>query len=93
MSYSLTTIWHDRIAVSAGDYCGRIQHGADLVPRRPARRAILAHVVPIDPSSADVWVGHPMNLSVDLGRAIPDRWLSRVAVQPELCAWKCTSLE
>ena len=39
---------------------------------------------PIDHTSADLWVGHPMNLSVDLGRPIPERWLSRVAVQPEV---------
>jgi putative ABC transport system permease protein len=39
---------------------------------------------PIDNSTADIWVGHPMNLSVDLGRAIPERWLTRVAIQPEV---------
>src|SRR5262249_41974746 len=39
---------------------------------------------PIDHTSADVWVGHPMNLSVDLGRPISERWLSHVAVQPEV---------
>jgi putative ABC transport system permease protein len=39
---------------------------------------------PIDHTCADLWVGHPMNLSVDLGRPIPQRWQSHVAVQPEV---------
>jgi putative ABC transport system permease protein len=39
---------------------------------------------PIDHASADIWVGHPMNLSVDLGRPIPERWLTRVAAEPEI---------
>jgi putative ABC transport system permease protein len=39
---------------------------------------------PIDNCPADIWVGHRMNLSVDLGRAIPERWLTNVAVQPEV---------
>jgi putative ABC transport system permease protein len=39
---------------------------------------------PVDHTGADIWVGHPMDLSVDLGRPIPERWLSDVAVQPEV---------
>ncbi len=40
--------------------------------------------VPIDRASADLWVSHPDVPSVDLGRPIPERWLERVAAQPEV---------
>ena len=38
--------------------------------------------LPVDQTSADVWVGHPVVLSVDLGRPIPERWHARVAQDP-----------
>jgi putative ABC transport system permease protein len=40
--------------------------------------------IPVDHTRADVWVGHPEVLSVDLGRPIPERWLSRLESQPEV---------
>src|SRR5215203_3513258 len=40
--------------------------------------------LPVDRASADVWVGYPGVRSVDLGRPIPERWLVRVAAQPEV---------
>jgi putative ABC transport system permease protein len=40
--------------------------------------------LPVDQTSADVWVGHPVVLSVDLGRPIPERWHARVAREPEV---------
>src|SRR5262249_32794931 len=40
--------------------------------------------IPIDQAAADLWIGHPAVLSVDLGRPIPERWLERIAGQPEV---------
>src|SRR5262245_51838984 len=40
--------------------------------------------LPVDQTAADVWVGHPVVLSVDLGRPIPERWHARVAREPEV---------
>src|SRR5947209_5666368 len=40
--------------------------------------------IPIDHASADVWVGHPAVRSVDVSRPVPERWLERVAGQPEV---------
>jgi putative ABC transport system permease protein len=84
VSYSLTTIWHERrrflpgiIAVAFSTVLILFQGGL-LVGQFSLTST------PIDHSSADLWVGHPMNLSVDLGRPIPMRWLSRVAVQAEV---------
>jgi putative ABC transport system permease protein len=39
--------------------------------------------IPIDESSADIWVGHPEVPSVDLGRPIPEAWQSYLAL-PEV---------
>jgi putative ABC transport system permease protein len=40
--------------------------------------------IPIDQADAGLWIGHPAVQSVDLGRPIPERWLERVAAQPEV---------
>ena len=84
MSYSLDTIWHERkrflpaiMAVAFSTLLILFQGGL-LVGQFSLTST------PIDHSSADLWVGHPMNLSVDLGRPIPERWASHVAVQPEV---------
>jgi putative ABC transport system permease protein len=84
MSYSLTTIWHERkrflpgiVAVAFSTLLVLFQGGL-LVGQFSLTST------PIDHAPADLWVGHPKNLSVDLGRPIPDRWLSHVAAQPEV---------
>ncbi len=84
MSYSLTTIWHERkrflpgiVAVAFSTLLILFQGGL-LVGQFSLTST------PIDHTRADLWVGHPMNLSVDLGRPIPERWLCQVAVQPEV---------
>jgi len=84
VSYSLITILHERkrflpgiIAVAFSTVLILFQGGL-LVGQ------FFLTSTPIDHSNADLWIGHPMNLSVDLGRAVPERWLVRVAVQPEV---------
>jgi putative ABC transport system permease protein len=84
VSYSLQTIWHERrrflpaiLAVAFSTLLILFQGGL-LVGQFSLTST------PIDHTSADVWVGHPMNLSVDLGRPIPERWMSHVAVQREV---------
>jgi putative ABC transport system permease protein len=84
MSYSLITIWHERkrflpgiIAVAFSTLL-ILSQGGLLVGQFSLTST------PIDHSSADIWVGHPMDLSVDLGRVIPERRLCHVAVQPEV---------
>src|ERR671937_2314595 len=82
MSYPLATIWYERkrylpgiIAVAFSTVLILFQGGL-LVGQFSLTST------PIDHCGADLWVGHPMNLSVDLGRPIPERWLYRVAAQP-----------
>jgi putative ABC transport system permease protein len=84
VGYALITIWHERkrflpgiIAVAFSTVLILFQGGL-LVGQFSLTST------PIDNTSADLWVGHPMNLSVDLGRTIPERWVAHVAVQPEV---------
>lgn len=84
MSYSLTTIWYERqrflpaiLAVAFSSVLVAVQSGIVL--------GLLSMMsVPVDKAMADVWVGYPGVRSVDLGRPIPERWVVRVASQPEV---------
>jgi putative ABC transport system permease protein len=40
--------------------------------------------IPIDYAAADIWVAHPAVRSVDVSRPFPEKWLERVATQPEV---------
>jgi putative ABC transport system permease protein len=84
MNYALSTIWYERqrflpavLAVAFSAILIAVQSGLML--------GLFSTVsVPIDRSRADLWVGYPGVRSVDLGRAIPERWAARVAAQPEV---------
>ena len=84
MPYSLIIIWHERlrylpaiVAVAFSALLIALQCGLLL-------GLFTLTSIPVDHSSADVWVGYPGVLSVDLGRPIPEGWLTRVARQPEV---------
>ena len=84
MSYSLSTIWYERqrflpaiLAVAFSAVLVAVQSGLVL--------GLLSMLsMPVDRAPADVWVGYPAVRSVDFGRPIPDRWVSRLAAQPEV---------
>jgi len=84
MSYALATLWHERnrflpgvLAVAFSALLIALQGGLLL-------GLFAATSIPIDHSSADVWVGNPEVLSVDLGRTIPMEWVTRLDRQPEV---------
>jgi putative ABC transport system permease protein len=83
MSYALTTLWHERqrylpavLAVAFSCLLIALQCGLLL-------GLFSITSIPIDESSADIWVGHPEVPSVDLGIAIPEAWQSYLAM-PEV---------
>jgi putative ABC transport system permease protein len=84
MNYSLATIWYERhrflpaiLAVGFSALLIAVQGGLVI--------GLLSMMsLPIDKSLADVWVGYPGVRSVDLGRPIPARWVSRVAAHPQV---------
>ena len=78
MSYSLATLWHDRprylpavVAVAFSAVLMVLQSGMVL--------GVLSIVsLPVDHSSADIWIGAPEVKSVDAGAPIPVRWAARL---------------
>ena len=84
MSYSLATLWYERQRYLPGILATAFS-ALLIVVQCGLLLGLFAIVsIPIDHSSADVWVGSPQVLSVDLGRPMPERYLHRVAVQPEV---------
>jgi putative ABC transport system permease protein len=84
MAYSLDTLWHERQRFLPGILA--VAFSALLIALQCGLLLGLFTImsIPVDHTSADIWVGHPEVLSVDLGRPIPEAWLSRLAVQPEV---------
>jgi putative ABC transport system permease protein len=82
MSYSLATLWFDRQRYVPGVLA--VAFSALLIALQCGLLLGLFSItsLPIDRTNADVWVGSPKVLSVDLGRAIPEGYLSRVATVP-----------
>jgi putative ABC transport system permease protein len=84
MSYSLTTLWYERqrylpgmLAVAFSTLLIALQCGLLL-------GLFSITSMPIDHNKADVWMGAPKVLSVDLGRPIREGYLARMAGQPEI---------
>ncbi|OAI39332.1 peptide ABC transporter permease [Planctomycetaceae bacterium SCGC AG-212-D15] len=84
MSYSLATLWHERNRFLPGVLA--VAFSALLIALQCGLLLGLFSItsIPVDDARADIWVGHPNVLSVDLGRPIPSEWLGRVAQQPDV---------
>jgi putative ABC transport system permease protein len=84
MSYALATLWYERQRFLPGILA--VAFSALLIVMQVGLLLGLFAItsIPIDHSRADVWVGSPQVLSVDLGEAMPERYLTRVAAQPEV---------
>src|SRR3954447_26516075 len=83
MSYALATLWHERQRFLPGVLA--VAFSALLIALQFGLLLGLFSItsLPIDETSADVWVGHPEVPSVDLGRPIPSSWESYLAM-PEV---------
>jgi putative ABC transport system permease protein len=85
MSFSLATLWHERnrflpgvLAVAFSALLITVQFGILI-------GLLSLTSVPVDLAGADLWVGHPQVLSVDIPvRPVPEGWLTRVQAQPEV---------
>jgi putative ABC transport system permease protein len=85
MSYSLTTLWHDRQRFLPGVLA--VAFSALLIALQCGLLLGLFSItsIPVDHTQADVWVSAPEVLSVDLGRPIHEgSTLAKVGVQPEV---------
>ena len=84
MSYALATLWHERQRFLPGVLAVAFSALLIVVQCGLLLGLFAVTSIPIDHSGADVWVGAPEVLSVDLGRPIPESYLLRVAGQPEV---------
>src|SRR5947209_15625214 len=83
-SYSLTTLWFERqrylpavLAVAFSALLIALQCGLLM-------GLFSITSIPIDNTRADIWMGAPEVLSVDLGRPIREGYLARLACQREV---------
>ncbi len=84
MSFVFSMLWYDRqryfasfLAVAFSAILITIQYGLML-----GMFALVS--IPIDRSRADLWVTGPNVLGLDLGEPLPERYLLRLASQPEI---------
>jgi putative ABC transport system permease protein len=84
MSYSLATLWYERQRYLPGVLA--VGFSALLIVLQFGLLMGLFSItsMPIDRNKADVWMGAPGVLSVDLGRPIREGYLGRMAVNPEI---------
>jgi putative ABC transport system permease protein len=85
MSYSLTTLWHEKNRFLPGILA--VAFSALLIALQCGLLLGLFSItsIPIDHTRADVWVSAPEVLSVDLGRPIDQgSTFAKVAAQPEV---------
>ena len=83
-SYSLETLWYDRQRYLPGVLA--VAFSALLIALQCGLLLGLFSItsIPIDHTSADVWMGAPRVLSVDLGEPISEGDLCRMGVQTEI---------
>ncbi|GIW80140.1 MAG: hypothetical protein KatS3mg105_1947 [Gemmatales bacterium] len=86
MSYSLITLWHERRRYLPGILA--VGFSALLIALQCGLLLGLFSItsIPIDHSKADLWIGSPQVLAVDLGRPIPTSLRSRIASIPRRAA-------
>jgi putative ABC transport system permease protein len=82
MSYALQTLWHERSRYASGVLA--VTFSAVLIALQCGLLLGLFKVtsIPIDHTTADIWVGSTAVPSVDLGKPIPTSYLSRVQGVP-----------
>src|SRR5215469_15676642 len=78
LPYSLTTLWHERQRFLPGILA--VAFSALLIALQCGLLLGLFSItsLPIDHTDADIWVGAPQVLSVDLGESIPTEMLFRL---------------
>jgi putative ABC transport system permease protein len=82
MNYALATLWHERSRFLPGVLA--VTFSAVLIALQCGLLLGLFSVtsLPIDNTRADVWIGSQGVKSVDLGRAIPQTYMSRLGALP-----------
>ena len=82
MSYALQTLWHERSRYASGVLA--VTFSAVLIALQCGLLLGMFKItsIPIDNTTADLWIGSQQVPAVDLGKPIPTSYLSRVAGLP-----------
>ena len=82
MSYALQTLWHERARYASGVLA--VTFSAVLIALQCGLLLGLFKItsIPIDNTTADLWIGSTAVQSVDLGKPIPNSYITRVAGIP-----------
>src|SRR5580658_2790834 len=82
MSYALQTIWHERSRFFMGVIA--VMFSAVLIALQCGLLLGLFKItsIPIDNTTADLWVGSTSVPSVDQGKPIPNSYITRIAGMP-----------
>src|SRR5579859_2281367 len=82
LPYSVATLWFERQRYLPGVLA--VAFSALLIALQCGLLLGLFSItsIPIDHSRADIWIGSPEVLSVDLGRPIPENYMTRLASEP-----------
>src|SRR5439155_10256250 len=83
MSYALQTLWHERARYASGVLA--VTFSAVLIALQCGLLLGLFKItsIPIDHNvNVDIWVGSKAVPSVDLGKPIPESYLTRLAGRP-----------
>jgi len=84
VSYSLSTLWHERNRFLPGILAVAVSALLIVVQGGLLLGIFSMFAMPVDRSAADLWVAYPGTRSVDLGLPIPLAWQARLARQPEV---------
>jgi putative ABC transport system permease protein len=78
MGYALQTLWHEKTRYAAG--IGAVAFSAVLIALQVGLLLGMFEItsIPVDHTSADIWVGSQNVLSVDLGRPVPMSNIARL---------------
>jgi putative ABC transport system permease protein len=82
MSYALQTLWHERSRYASGVLA--VTFSAVLIALQCGLLLGLFKItsIPIDNTTADLWVGSTSMQSVDQGKPIPNSYITRIAGMP-----------
>src|SRR5262249_29008819 len=82
MSYALQTLWHERNRYASGVLA--VTFSAVLIALQCGLLLGLFKItsIPIDNTTADLWIGSTAVPSVDLGKPIPNSYITRIAGIP-----------
>jgi putative ABC transport system permease protein len=82
MNYALQTLWHERNRYASGVLA--VTFSAVLIALQCGLMLGMFKItsIPIDNTTADLWIGSTAVQSVDLGKPIPNSYITRVAGLP-----------